>query len=111
MRARAVSKMPSVSTRSWGRVEQALQAAGGGVGEAQQERPAAGAGEPPRWRLAADLGAVAVGDDEAAVLRQQAGVEAGGHAEIEPVAPGQVVPPFAVAWTNSSPSSLEPVNP
>ena len=58
------------SPRSRGRVEQAVQAAGGGVGEAQQERPAAGGGEPPRWRLAADLGAVAVGDDEAAVRRQ-----------------------------------------
>ncbi len=66
------------------------------MGEAQQQGAAPCRRERNRLRIAQEFGGISICNDQAAVLRQQAGVEPDGNAEVEPVAPGPILRPFAV---------------
>jgi monofunctional glycosyltransferase len=78
------------------RIGQAVQPVGGGLGEARQERAAAGRGHSPQFGFPHDFRAIAVGDDKARVQGHQVGGRPLRDGEIEPVAAGGIVTPLAV---------------
>jgi len=78
------------------RIGQTMQPVRGGLGEAQQERPAARGRHSLKLGLAHDFGAVRIGGDEVRLERHPDGGRPLRNGEIEPVAAGGIVAPLAV---------------
>ena len=73
-----------------------MQAVGGGLRESQQDGAPGRRAEALRLRLAQDFRAIGIGDDQAGVGRHDFSGYIGGNREIQAIAMGGVVAPFAI---------------